>query len=74
MERRHEFKGAYKIGGEAGTSLIYRLAVLTDDIDSQNAYRLANAVDREYKQLLMEQYGTGEKGVFEGWQQGSPLS
>ncbi len=64
---RHEFKSGYKVGDTGKASLVYQLTVLTEESDSKGAYRLAEAVDGEYKKLLAEQYGEDGKEAFGQW-------
>ncbi len=64
---RHEFKSGYKVEDTVKASLVYQLTVLTEESDSKGAYRLAEAVDKEYKKLLDEQYGEDKEEVFGQW-------
>ena len=70
MHIRHEYKGGYSTDG---ASLFYRLTILSRDIDSQSVFGFAEAVDRQYRRLIDEQFGTGGKEVFSQWQD-SPLN
>ena len=52
--------------GEGGTAVTYQLVILVENIDCLPVYRLSQAVEREFQQILSEQYGA-EKGGLEGW-------
>jgi len=73
IKMMHEFKSGYKVGDPKRASLVYQLTVLTEENDSRGAYRLAEAVDREYKKLFAEQYGEDKEEVFGQWQKDKPL-
>jgi len=66
LKKEHIFKGGYEFGEQKRNFFAYQLMVCTEGIDSQQVYRLSQAVDREYKKMLMEQCGVEEKGV-EQW-------
>ncbi len=67
MKKEHIFKGGFEIGEKQKRNFFaYQLMVYTEGIDSQQAYRLSQAVDKEYKKMLAEQCGVEEKGV-EQW-------
>lgn len=62
MEKRYDFKNGYQMGGKDGTALMYHLIISVDDEKNcYGAYRLAEAVDREYKLLLAEQFDFEEE-------------
>ena len=71
MEKRYDFKNGYQIGGNGGTALTYHLIITVDDGENfYGAYRLAEAVEREYKLLLAEQFDfEEEKGEWTRWHQ-----
>ncbi len=67
MKKEHVFKGGYEIGEEQKRNFFaYQLMVCTEGLDSQQAYRLSQAVDREYRKMLAEQCGVEESEV-EQW-------
>ena len=66
MKKVYIFKGGFEIGEEEKNFFAYQLTVCTKDIESTQAYRLAQAVDKEYKELLKEQCGIKEGGI-EQW-------
>lgn len=67
MEQKNSFKQGFRTGGMSGTVLSYQLTILTENLDSLAVYRLAEAVDGEYRKILAEQYRDGEGGL-DGWQ------
>lgn len=68
MEKRYDFKNGYQIGGNGGTALMYHLIITVDDENCYGVYRLAEALDREYKLLLAEQFDfEEEKGEWTKW-------
>ena len=71
MRKEHIFKGGFEIGEQKKNFFAYQLLVVTEDFSSQMVHRLAEAVDREYKLILAEQFDfEEEKEVFEKWHQG----
>lgn len=64
---KHEFKQGFRIGGEGGTAVVYYLEILAENIDGLPAYRLSQAVEREFREILSEQYGA-EEGGLGGWE------
>ncbi len=70
MRKTHVFKGGFEVG-EKDNFFAYQLTVVTDRIDDSLAYRLSEAVDNEYKEILEE--NIVDREVFGQWQD-NPLN
>ncbi len=67
MKKEHIFKGGFEIGEDQKRNFFaYQLMVYTEGMDSQEAYKLSQAVDREYRKMLAKQCEV-EEGGMEQW-------
>jgi len=67
LKKEHVFKGGFEIGEEQKRNFFaYQLMVYIEGIDSGEAYKLWQAVEKEYKKMVARQCGVEEGGV-EQW-------
>ena len=66
MRSTHIFKGGFEVG-EKDNFFAYQLTVVSEKVDVQQAYRLSQVVDAEYKKILTEQCDIKKGGGVEQW-------
>ena len=65
--KRFNFKQGFGATEDGDSSLVMELSIMTVGMENKAVYRLMNALDKEYQQLLKETCKS-EEGGFKEWQ------
>ena len=65
--KRFNFKQGFGVMEDGEPSLVMELSIMISGMENKAVFRLMNALDKEYQQLLRETHGS-EEGGFKEWQ------